>query len=122
LNNLDLFIIIPILYGAYKGYRRGIIVEGVSILAFVISVMIGFKFLNESMGFLSPYLTNPITQRILPYIGFAVLFFPIIFLINKLGWLLRSSTKATILGNFDSLLGATFGTLTWALDYYFNWH
>ena len=88
--------------------------EIVSIAAFVISVLVAFKFLNESTGFVSKYITNPVTVRLIPYISFAILFLPIVFLINKLGWLLRSSTKASLLGNFDSIIGATVGLLTWA--------
>lgn len=114
MQTIDLIILIPILYGAYKGYRRGFIIEIVSILAFVISVIIAFKFLSESTSFVSKYISNPLTTRLLPYIGFAVLFLPIVFLINKLGWLLRSSTKNSLLGSFDTIIGAAVGMLTWA--------
>jgi membrane protein required for colicin V production len=114
MQTIDIIIIIPLLYGAFKGYRRGFIIEIVSIAAFVISVLVAFKFLNESTGLVSKYITNPLTVRLIPYISFAVLFLPIVFLINKLGWLLRSSTKASLLGSFDSIIGATVGLLTWA--------
>ncbi len=114
MQTIDLIILLPILYGAYKGYRRGFIIEIVSILAFVISVIIAFKFLSESTHFISKYINNPLTTRLLPYISFAVLFFPIVFLINKLGWLLRSSTKNSLLGSFDTIIGAAVGMLTWA--------
>jgi membrane protein required for colicin V production len=113
MQTIDIIIIIPLLYGAYKGYRRGFIVEIVSIAAFVISVLVAFKFLNESTGFVSKYITNPLTARLIPYISFAVLFLPIVFLINKLGWLLRSSTKSSLLGSFDTFVGAAVGLLTW---------
>jgi membrane protein required for colicin V production len=114
MQTIDIIILLPLLYGAYKGFRRGFIVEIVSIAAFVISVVIAFKFLNESTGFVSKYISNSLTARLIPYISFAVLFLPLVFLINKLGWLLRSSTKASLLGNFDSIIGAAIGLLTWA--------
>jgi membrane protein required for colicin V production len=111
---VDLIILLPLLFGAFKGYKRGFIIEIVSIAAFIISVLLAFKFMSEASGFLSKYISNPLTNRLMPYIGFAVLFFPIIFFINKLGWLMRSSTKASLFGSFDSLIGATVGILTWA--------
>jgi membrane protein required for colicin V production len=114
MQTVDLIILLPILYGAFKGYKRGFIIEIVSIAAFIISVLVAFKFMAEATGFVSKYIDNPITKRMMPYIGFAVLFFPIIFFINKLGWLLRSSTKTSLLGSFDSLIGAGVGMLTWA--------
>lgn len=113
MQTIDIIILLPLLYGAYKGYRRGFIIEIVSIAAFVIAVLIAFKFLNESTGFISKYIDNPLTKRLVPYIGFAVLFLPIIFLINKLGWLLRSSTKASLLGSFDTFVGAIVGLASW---------
>ncbi len=114
MQTIDIIIIIPLLYGAYKGYRRGFMIEIVSIAAFVISVLVAFKFLNESTGLVSKYITNPLTVRLIPYISFAILFLPIVFLINKLGWLLRSSTKSTLLGSFDTFVGAAIGLLTWS--------
>jgi membrane protein required for colicin V production len=51
---------------------------------------------------------------LLPYLGFSVIFFPIIFLIVRLGWLLRRTIRYTVFGSFDSLAGAAVGLFTWA--------
>jgi membrane protein required for colicin V production len=112
---IDIFILLPILWGAFIGYQRGIIIEVISILAFIISVIIGFKTLGVASDWLSPYMTSKVTDRVLPYVGFGAVFFPIVYLINKLGWVLRKSIKATVLGQFDSLVGALVGGMTWAL-------
>lgn len=114
MEKIDLFILLPILYGAYKGWRRGIVIEGISIVAFVLAVIVSFKFLGEATHFLGQYIQNPFTQRMMPYIGFAAMFFPIVFLINKLGFLLRSSTKASLFGTLDTFAGALVGACTWA--------
>ncbi len=114
MQTIDLIIIIPILYGTYKGYRRGFIVEIVSIIAFVISVLVAFNFMGFSAEIVAKYISNPLTNRLIPYIGFAILFFPIVFLINKLGWLFRSTTKGGLLGSFDSFVGSAIGMVTWA--------
>jgi membrane protein required for colicin V production len=111
---IDIFILLPILWGAFIGYQRGIIIEVISILAFIISVIIGFKTLGVASDWLSPYMTSKVTDRVLPYVGFGAVFFPIVYLINKLGWVLRKSIKATVLGQFDSLVGALVGGMTWA--------
>lgn len=113
MQSIDIFIIIPLLYGAYKGYKRGIVIEIISIVAFVGAVVISFKFLAEASNYLGQYLEGSF-KKILPYVSFAVVFFPIIFLVNKMGWWLRSATKTTILGNFDTIIGAFVGLLTWA--------
>jgi membrane protein required for colicin V production len=114
MQTIDILILIPILYGSYKGWRRGIVVEAVSILAFVVAVIVSFQFLGLATNFLGRYIQNPLTQRMMPYIGFLAIFAPIVFIINKLAWLMRSSTKTSLLGNFDSFAGALVGACTWA--------
>lgn len=114
MQTIDLLILIPLLYGTFKGYKRGFLIEIVSIVAFVISVLVAFKFMAESTNFIAKYISNPLTVRLLPYIGFAVLFLPIVFFINKIGWLLRSSTKSSLLGSFDTFVGALVGLITWS--------
>ena len=111
---IDILILLPTLWGAYIGYQRGIIVEIISIAAFVISVLIGFRVLGYASDWISPYVSNRLTERLMPYIGFGAVFFPIVFLINKLGWVLRKSIRYTVFGSFDSLAGAIVGAFTWA--------
>jgi membrane protein required for colicin V production len=109
---LDLFIGLFLLWGAYQGYRKGLLLEIIAIAAFVIAVIVGFKLLNVSLSFLSPYVGG--NNRYLPYFGFSIIFFPIMFLINKLGRLLRNSLRYTLFGSFDSMAGAIVGIFTWA--------
>ncbi len=111
---IDIFILLPTLWGAYIGYQRGIIIEVISIIAFVVSVIIGFRTLGFASDLASPYISNSVTNKIMPYIGFGAVFFPIVYLINKLGWTLRKSIRYTVLGNFDSFAGAVVGAFTWA--------
>jgi membrane protein required for colicin V production len=111
---IDILILLPILWGGFIGYQRGIIIEAISIAAFIISVIIGFKTLGLATTWVSPYVDSRITGRILPYIGFGAVFFSIVYMINKLGWLLRKSIRYTVLGSFDSLAGALVGGLTWS--------
>jgi membrane protein required for colicin V production len=111
---IDILILLPILWGAFIGYQRGIIIEVISIAAFVLSVMIGFRILGYATDLISPFISNRLTEKLMPYIGFGAVFFPIVFLINKLGWLLRKSIRYTVFGSFDSLAGAIVGAFTWA--------
>ena len=110
----DILILLPILWGAYTGYQRGILIEIISVIAFIVSVIIGFRLWGSAVGWLSPYLSQRLTTQLLPYIGFSAIFFPIIFLINKLGWVMRKSIRYTIFGRFDSMAGALVGGFTWA--------
>ncbi len=113
-NFLDLLLLIPLAYGAYTGFRRGVLVEIIAVIAFVVSIILGFKLLNEAIAFAAPYVGETIGRKFLPYIGFSSIFVLVIFTINRFGWLLRRSMRYTIFGSFDSMAGAVVGLFTYA--------
>ncbi len=110
---LDLLILIPLVYGAVSGYKKGMIVELVAIIAFVTAMVMGFKFLGLAMEIIAPYTGETIARRVLPFIGFSAIFFPTIYLVNQLGYAIRRTIRYTLLGAFDSLAGAALGLFTW---------
>jgi membrane protein required for colicin V production len=110
---IDILILIPLAWGAFNGYRKGLLVEIVGVIAFILAMIVGFKFLRFGTDLLAPYLSTEITRRILPYIGFSVIFFPTILLVNRLGYSLRNMIKYSILGTFDNIAGAAVGIFTW---------
>ena len=110
---LDILILIPLAWGAYNGYRKGLLVEIVAIIAFVIALIVGFKFLQFGIDLLAPYISRELARKFLPWLGFSIIFFPVVFMINRMGFALRRSLKYTILGTFDSVAGAAVGLFTW---------
>lgn len=113
MKTLDIILLLPLLWGAYNGYKKGLLMSFVAIAAFVIAVVLGFRLLHTGIEWLSPHLSG-LPRRVLPYIGFSTLFFPIIFVVTKLGQLLRNSWKYTLIGSFDSIAGAIVGMMLWA--------
>lgn len=113
MNVLDLFLILPLLWGAYRGYQRGLFIEIIGVIAFIIALVIGFKFLGFGMNLIAPAIGESMANRFLPYLSFMIIFFPTIFLINKFGWMLRRALRFTILGTIDGFAGALVGIFTW---------
>ena len=113
MNTLDLLILIPLAWGAFNGYRKGLLIEIVGVAAFVIAMIVGFKFLRFGTDLLAPYLTAELTRRFLPFVGFSVIFFPTVFMVNRLGYSMRSMLRYTLLGTLDNLAGAAVGIFTW---------
>ncbi len=113
MTSLDLFMLIPLAWGAFNGYRKGLLVEIVAVIAFVVAIIIGFKFLAFGIDLLSPYISRELARKLLPWLGFSMIFFPTILLINRLGFAIRRSLKYTLLGTFDSVAGAAVGLFTW---------
>ena len=113
MNVLDLIFILPLLYGAYSGYQKGLFIEIIGVAAFIVAIVIGFKFLSFGMNMIAPVIGESLANRFLPYLSFTVIFFPTIFLINKMGWMFRRALRFTILGTVDGFAGALVGVFTW---------
>lgn len=110
---LDVLILIPLLWGALHGYRKGLLIEIIGIAGFVVAMILGFKFLGLGMDILTPFFSDGMAKKILPYIGFAIIFFPVVFLLNQFGYAIRKTLRYTILGVFDGFAGAIVGVFTW---------
>lgn len=113
LNTLDLIMLIPLAWGAFNGYRKGLLVEIVAVIAFVVAMIVGFKFLAFGIDLLSPYISREVARKILPWLGFSIIFFPTVYMINQMGFAIRRSLKFSVLGTFDSVAGAAVGLFTW---------
>ncbi len=112
MKTLDLLILVPLLWGAYNGYKKGLMMSIIAIIAFVLAVILGFKLLDVGLKWLAPHFSG--NNKFLPYFAFGIIFFPIILLVNKLGQMLHKSIQYTLLGSFDSMAGALIGIFTWA--------
>ncbi|MCC5621921.1 MULTISPECIES: CvpA family protein [Bacteria] len=110
---IDILLLLPIVFGAFKGYQKGLLIEIIGILAFIIAIVLGFKFLGFGIDVLEKLLGTELTGSLSPYLSFILIFFPTIFLINKMGWMMRKSLKYTLFGTLDGFLGAILGSLMW---------
>ncbi len=112
---LDFILLIPLLWGAYKGYEKGFLLEVVTILAFVVALLGGFKLLYLGMDLLSNEFN--IQGPMLPYIAFVIIFIGIVLLIHMLGKVLKKILDLTLLGSVDNIIGAFLGMLKWAFGF-----
>ena len=63
MNFLDILILLPVLYGAYKGFKHGFVIELFTLLAILVGIYVGIHFsdytanwLKTSFGWDSEYL------------------------------------------------------------------
>jgi|TARA_Y100000114_G_scaffold33216_1_gene28605 membrane protein required for colicin V production len=113
LKTLDIILLIPLIFGAVLGFKKGLLLEIIGVLAFVLAIIGGFKLMEVGMVYLSEYLQD--FDQLLPFISFLVIFLAIIILVNMLGKLLKKMIDMTILGGFDKFAGAILGLVKWAI-------
>jgi len=112
LKTLDILLLIPLLFGAYLGYKKGLLLEIVSLVALIVAVIGAFKLLDFGMDLLQPYFEN--WEQALPIISFILLFVGILLLVNLVGKIVKKILDMTLLGGLDNFAGSVIGLLKWA--------
>lgn len=110
---LDIVLLVPILFGAYIGFRKGLIIEVCTLLAFGLGIYAGTKF----SGMLCEYYTTAAgeTPKYLPLIAFSVCFLAVVILVFFIGKWLERFVKLSLLKPIDKILGAVFGFIKMTL-------
>ncbi|WP_223652339.1 CvpA family protein [Hymenobacter psoromatis] len=110
---LDLLLLLPLAVGTVRGYRRGLVLEVVSLLAFVLGVVGGLSLLSAAVPIVRSYLGE--LFGLLPLVAFLLVLAAIMWGVYLLGSLVKKAVHLTPLGVLDNLLGAAAGGLKWLL-------
>ncbi|MEM6523093.1 MAG: CvpA family protein [Bacteroidota bacterium] len=108
----DLVLVGLLAFGAYKGFRKGFLLEAIAVLSFVLAIIGGFRLMHWGMSVLSERFD--LNGQILPYISFLLIFVSIVIAVNLLGKFLKTILDMTLLGSIDNLAGALLAILKWA--------
>lgn len=103
-NYIDLIILVPILYGLYKGYTKGLILSLATLIGLILGIYGGVKFSHFTARFLFEQFKLDI-----PLLSFAATFLVIVIAVYLLGKLLSKFVNAIALGLFNNFAGAVFG-------------
>ncbi|MEQ8478410.1 CvpA family protein [Fulvivirga sp.] len=112
MNTLDIIILAPLVFGAYRGFKKGFVLEVVAIVSFVLAIIGGFKLMHWGMDLLDQYFD--ISGELLPYISFIAIFIGIILLTNLIGKAFKKILDLTLLGTVDNVAGAALSVVKWA--------
>lgn len=112
MNYLDVILALPLLWGVYRGFKKGLIISVASLVALVLGIYIAVHFASFFSGYIHAWF-NPAPQY-LKVITFAIVFLIIVILVRLLGWGLDRMIKSASLGFVNRILGALFNVLKWA--------
>jgi membrane protein required for colicin V production len=110
---MDAVIALPLIWGAYKGFKRGLIFEAAMLTGIVLGIYFGFKLSGWMSGLLSGMIDK--NSILMPALSFLVIFGIIILIMIFLAKLLEGILKITSLNFFNKAGGALFGILKFAL-------
>lgn len=107
MNYLDILLLLPLLYGAYKGFSRGFVIEVATLLGLILGVYIAIKFSDYTENILRDFLD--ISSKYLSYIALGVTFLLVVVAIYLLGKMLTKLVDIVSLGLVNKLLGTVLG-------------
>jgi len=113
MTGLDLLLLLPLAVGTAKGFRRGLVLEVVSLLAFVLGVVGGLSLLSAAIPVVRSYLGE--LFGLLPLVAFLLVLVLVMWGVHLVGSIIKKAVHLTPLGMLDNLLGAAAGGLKWLL-------
>ena len=110
---LDIIIVIPILWGMFRGFKRGLVIELCTLMALVLGIYGASSFGDMAGHYLeSEFNTDP---RISLVLAFSIVFIIIVVVVFIFGKILEGLIKMVALGIVNKLFGLLFGGLKFAL-------
>jgi membrane protein required for colicin V production len=113
MSQIDIIFIIPLLWGAVMGFKKGLVLELASLVGLILGIYGAIKFSDYTAEKLAQY--ADITQEWSGLISFLVTFIAIVFGVFLLAKILNKALKLVALGTVNRILGLLFGTLKFAL-------
>ncbi len=113
MNILDAVILLPVSWGAYKGFKKGFIFEVAIMMALILGLMGGFKFADIASGYLSASFN--IRNSLLPFMSFLTVFILIIISTILFAKMLEGVIKIAALGPVNKIMGLLLGITKWVV-------
>lgn len=109
MNFLDIVLLLPLVYGLYVGFSKGLIKQLTGLVGVVLALLFSIKI----SGFVSQFLINNdmVNEGWASVAGFAIAFLAILIAVRLAGALVKKTTDTIGLGIVEQILGGAFGAL-----------
>ena len=113
MSNIDIILLLPIVYGLVRGLMRGVVKEVSAIVSVVLGIIMARLFANDMTMFLHKYLSWDLS--VLQVVSYGLLFLLVTLALNLTAVALSKLLQVISMGWLNRLLGALFGAIKWAL-------
>lgn len=107
MNYIDIIILLFLLFGAFRGFSKGLIIEVATLAGLVLGVFVAIKYSPYTEGLLRDFLN--ISSRYLSYIALAITFLLVVIGVYLIGKMLTRLVDIISLGLVNKLFGAILG-------------
>lgn len=112
-NMLDIIIAVPLLYGIYKGFTRGLIIEIASLVGLILGIYGGVHFSHKTAAILGDHIN--LAGNAMQLTSFIVTFFVILTGVYFLAKMIEKVVNLVAMKFINKLGGAAFGLLKMGL-------
>lgn len=106
---LDIIVALPLIWGLYKGFRKGFVIEVATLAALLAGIYGAVRFSDEMAVLIREQWA--IDDRYMPILAFALTFIVIVILVNLIGKLLERLVDMVSLGFVNKLAGGLFRSI-----------
>jgi membrane protein required for colicin V production len=108
-NYIDLIIAVPLIWGAFNGFRRGLVIEVASLIALILGIYGALEFSYIAGSWLEDKFDW--SAYFIQMLSFIITFVVIVFAVHLVARLVEKLVKATALGMVNRILGSFFGLI-----------
>lgn len=112
MNFLDILIVLPVIYGIWVGFKKGLVIELCTFLALFLGLYGGIHFSDFVSGLIMESFDSD--NKYIPVISFTLIFLLIGAMVYFAGKLIEKAVKVVQLSLVNKLIGALFGGLKFA--------
>lgn len=113
MNWIDFTFAIPLAWGAYKGFKKGLIVELASVLSLIMGIYFSIAFADSMAGWLQKKYEFSYEFAII--LGFILIFILVVIAVYFLAKLVEGLAKAIALNLFNKIGGSVFSIIKYML-------
>lgn len=107
MSTADIVLLVILLFGAYRGYKQGFLMELFSLVGIVLGILGGFKLMGVALIYVDRFID--VDEAWLPYVAFGVVFLLILISVVLIGKSIKASIDDSFLGRVDETAGAALG-------------
>ena len=107
MNYIDYILLLPVVYGLYRGFSKGLILELASLIALLAGIYGAIHFSSFTFDWISQYVE--VETSYLQLAAYGLTFLLIVLVITLTGKILTLLVKMVALGLVNRIMGALFG-------------
>lgn len=115
MRNTDILLIVPLVWGTYRGFYKGLIREITSLVAMVIVFYVSLKLYAQLATFISSHIHTKLSPTYMSIAAFTILFLVLYVIVYAISIKIEKMTEALHISLINHLAGGLFGLAKWAL-------